>query len=116
MFYFSAFLISGIQISGDNVIKKGDTLKLFCNASLLDDDTDGLRWMKDMWPLTADSRGRVKIFSSVVISTRISGTTSSVLEIERTRESDSGTYVCKSAGNSQMAGVKVEIINGELSG
>ncbi|XP_046350566.1 uncharacterized protein LOC124131372 isoform X1 [Haliotis rufescens] len=104
--------ISGIQISGESYLKKGQTLKLTCNASLIDESMDGLCWYKDKDILTTQGDKRIQVLSSVMLSRTSNGHMSSVLEITDTTASDSGNYVCKSPENSQMAGVRVEISNG----
>ncbi|XP_046553850.1 uncharacterized protein LOC124263306 [Haliotis rubra] len=101
-----------IQISGESYLKKGQTLKLTCNASLIDESMDGLCWYKDNDILTTQGDKRIQVLSSVMLSRTSSGHMSSVLEITDTTASDSGNYVCKSPENSQMAGVRVEVLNG----
>ncbi|PVD19382.1 hypothetical protein C0Q70_19870 [Pomacea canaliculata] len=102
--------VKGIEISGRNFLKQGEDVHLQCNATMVDVNVDNLEWLKDGKPI-ADivKQKRVRVFTAVSLSPQLTGSISSSLEIDNARVNDSGVYVCRSTGRSQLAGVKLEI-------
>lgn len=116
MFTETSLPPTGIEISGRNYIKQGETINLQCNATMVDISSDNLEWLKDGRPLMGEvEQARVQIFTSVSLSSQLIGSISSTLEISQSRVGDSGMYVCRSTERSQLAGVSLEVKPGRCS-
>ncbi|ELT87387.1 hypothetical protein CAPTEDRAFT_211986 [Capitella teleta] len=98
--------VDTVQVTGEDFVERGSTLKLVCNATGKPVPPHDVAWFKDGRKIESDvDSGKIitkKIDTKVLVS---------MLVIQRSAMSDQGEYECKSTEN-DSAKITVKILDG----
>jgi hypothetical protein len=102
-----SFCVAAVQVTGEDFVERGSTLKLTCNATGKPDPPHDVEWLKDGVLVETDPRsGKIitkKIETKVLVS---------MLVVQQAALSDQGTYECRSTAN-DSAKISVKILDGK---
>ena len=90
-------------------MEKGERIYLKCNATGREYPPEDLDWFKNGNKLTTEFSKKVYIRKFVSINTK---TIVSILEINDSKLSDAGTYVCRTS-DQQVTSTRVNVLNGK---
>ncbi|XP_060574037.1 leucine-rich repeats and immunoglobulin-like domains protein 1 isoform X2 [Ruditapes philippinarum] len=105
----TAPLIPSINMSGTQIVEKGNPIKLLCNATSGNDKLQSIDWFKDGNKLQTSYTNEIFISQKVSISEH---SITSTLDIDKARMTDMGRYVCRASRNLATR-MKVDVLNGK---
>lgn len=100
-----------IHISGPNFTEKGEKIQISCNASIDSMTPDQVDWFRDGLKLKSDSETGLSITTNRHRETK---TLYSVLEIQKSKMTDAGTYICRSS-KKDVVSHHVVVLNADSS-
>ncbi|KAL3867227.1 hypothetical protein ACJMK2_044443, partial [Sinanodonta woodiana] len=104
-------MLTGIEISGNTYVEKGDKISLICNATTQYYPPEALDWFRNGNRITTDEDGGIKISKKISLK---ENTITSILEIEKAQMEDDGNYVCRSS-DLLITNVKLHVLNAGTS-
>ena len=98
--------VTAIQVSGTKYVETNSPIQLMCNATGRPEPPHSVDWYKDDEKVRSDAHGGIIITKK--IETRV---LVSMLVIKNSRQSDGGTYICRSS-NGETGTIVVHVLNG----